>query len=91
MTTKIRVIRKSRLAKIFKVEGIVIYPFIFFLSARPEIKLINHELIHILQVRRDGFFTFYFNYLKEYCFNRMKKLKSKTFNKYSNYQNVNFL
>ena len=74
MTIKIRVIRKSFFAKILKVEGIVIYPFILFSIEKPGVKLINHELIHILQVRRDGILKFYFNYLKEYYLSRNKNL-----------------
>lgn len=67
--------RKSILAKILKVDGIVLYPFMFFANERPSVRTVNHELIHILQVRRDGFIIFYFNYLKEYCENRLKGLK----------------
>jgi hypothetical protein len=63
---KIRLIRNSLLAKILKVDGIVLYPFMFFSEERPSVKTINHELIHIQQVRRDGVIRFYFNYLKEY-------------------------
>jgi hypothetical protein len=69
---KIRLIRNSLLAKILKVDGIVLYPFIFFSEVRPSVKTINHELIHIQQVRRDGFIRFYFNYLKEYSQFRLK-------------------
>lgn len=69
---KIRLIRNSLLAKLLKVDGIVLYPFMFFAETRPGIKTINHELIHIQQVRRDGLIRFYFNYLKEYSQFRMK-------------------
>lgn len=44
----------------------------FFSEERPGVKTINHELIHIQQVRRDGFIRFYFNYLKEYSQFRFK-------------------
>ena len=63
---KIRLIRNSRLAKFLKVEGIVLYPYIVCSAKKPSVKTINHELIHILQVKRHGFFRFYFTYLKEY-------------------------
>lgn len=69
---KIRLVRKSFLPKILKVEAIALYPFMFFADERPSVKTINHELIHILQVRRDGFIRFYFNYLKEYFIFRKK-------------------
>ncbi len=63
---KIRLIRNSRLAKLIKVDGIVLYPFIFCSAIKPSVKIINHELIHIQQVKRVGFIRFYFTYLKEY-------------------------
>ena len=69
---KIRLIRKSLFAKLLRVDGIVLYPFMFFSAERPSVKTINHELIHIQQVRRDGFIRFYFNYLKEYIQFRLK-------------------
>ena len=63
---KIRLIRNSRLAKLLKVDGIVLYPYIFCSEKKPSVKTINHELIHILQVKREGVVRFYFTYLKEY-------------------------
>lgn len=71
---KIRLIRNSSLARLIKVDGIVLYPFIFCAAKRPSVKTINHELIHILQVKRDGFIRFYFTYLKEYYQFRKKGL-----------------
>ena len=61
------IVKNSLLAKILRVEGIVLYPFIFFSSKSPGDVLINHELIHISQINRLGVFRFYFFYLKEYC------------------------
>lgn len=69
---KIKLVKNSKFARIIKVDGIVVFPFIFFAEARPGVKIINHELIHILQVRREGFIRFYFNYLKEYAQFRLK-------------------
>lgn len=69
---KIRLIRNSLLAKLLKVDGIVLYPCMFFSEERPSVKIINHELIHIQQVRRDGLIRFYFTYLKEYSQFRLK-------------------
>jgi hypothetical protein len=71
---KIRLIRNSLIAKLLKVDGIALYPFIFCAAKRPGVKIINHELIHILQIRRDGFVCFYFNYIKEYYLFRKKGL-----------------
>lgn len=42
---------------------------------KPGVKIINHELVHILQVRREGMVRFYFNYLKEYIQYRLKGFK----------------
>jgi len=48
-----------------------------FSEERPSVKIINHELIHIQQVRRDGVIRFYFNYLKEYTQFRLKGIQHK--------------
>jgi hypothetical protein len=69
---KITLVKNSKFARLLKVDGIVLFPFIFFSETRPSIKTINHELIHILQVRREGSIRFYFNYLKEYWQFRLK-------------------
>ena len=47
------------------INGITIYPFIFFKRHREEVdnRLFRHELEHIYQVRRDGWFKFYVTYL----------------------------
>ena len=47
------------------IGGITIYPFIFFKRRREEISdtLFRHELEHIYQVERLGWFKFYLTYL----------------------------
>lgn len=49
------------------IGGITIYPFIFFKRKREEITdtLFRHELEHIYQVKRLGWFRFYISYLIE--------------------------
>lgn len=49
------------------IGGITIYPFIFFKRTREEVSdtLFRHELEHIYQVRRLGWFKFYFTYILE--------------------------
>ena len=49
------------------IGGITIYPFIFFKRKREEVtdRLFRHELEHIYQVRRLGWFRFYATYLWE--------------------------
>lgn len=57
--------------RLFKIEGMVIYPFVLFASKEPCLELENHEGIHIQQIRRDGVLKFYLTYLIEYL--RLRK------------------
>lgn len=59
-------IKNSRLAKLLRVNGIVLYPFIFFAPKDPNPILVNHELIHVAQIKRLGVIKFYTRYLLEY-------------------------
>lgn len=59
----------------FKIEGIVLYPFVLFASHEPHEELYNHERIHCDQIRRDGVFRFYGRYLWEYFSNRRKGMR----------------
>jgi hypothetical protein len=47
------------------IGGITIYPFIFFKRTREEVTdtLFRHEMQHIYQVERLGWFRFYLTYL----------------------------
>lgn len=63
-------IKNSRVARLFKVHAIVLYPFIFFAEKNPCETLINHEMIHVDQIKRYGALTFYYLYLKEYYTHR---------------------
>lgn len=68
------IIKNSIIPKILKVDAIVLHPFIFFAEKNPKKTLINHELIHVEQIKRDGFLKFYYNYIKEYSFHRLQKM-----------------
>lgn len=68
-------IKNSRVARLFSVHAIVLYPFIFFADKNPEQVLINHELIHVEQIKNHGMLKFYFLYLKEYVVLRFKGKK----------------
>lgn len=57
----------------FRIQGIVLYPFVLYAAARPDEILLNHERIHVEQIKRDGFIRFYSTYLVEYISWRMKK------------------
>jgi len=65
---------KIRTLQKFGIQAITLYPFILFSSAKEEIpeSLFRHELEHIYQVEREGWFQFYFFYLKLYFQNRLK-------------------
>ena len=47
------------------INGITIYPFIFFKQKKFFVsdRLFRHELEHIYQVKREGWFKFYIKYL----------------------------
>ena len=72
-TFKPIIVKNSSIAKILKVEGIVLYPFVFFASANPERILVDHEMIHVGQIQKEGCFKFYFLYLVEYIKLRLDK------------------
>lgn len=65
-------VRGVKPLKLLKIEGIVLYPFIFFAAKDPHAVLDNHERIHCDQIRRDGVIVFYTRYLWEYFMNRRK-------------------
>ena len=78
-------VKNSILAKMIRVEAIVIYPFVFFASKNPSATLIRHESVHLDQVQRLGFCAFYFHYMKEYFFNRVRRM-----NHYDAYRAISF-
>ena len=43
-------------------DGITLYPFVF-IRRGSQPRLLRHELIHVYQIRRDGFWNFYLGYL----------------------------
>jgi hypothetical protein len=68
------IVRNSLLAKVLNVNGIVLYPFVFLAPKDPDVYLLNHELIHLAQIKRLGVIRFYYSYLKEYALYRAQKL-----------------
>jgi hypothetical protein len=73
------------LLKIFKVEAITLYPFVFYSSDFPSKTLVKHEQIHLDQIARDGVLKFYSKYLFEYVL-----LRSKGLNHYSAYMGISY-
>lgn len=63
-----------RILNKFKIQGMVLYPFVLFASKDPDEHLRNHERIHVEQIKRDGVLRFYSQYLLEYFLLRLKKM-----------------
>lgn len=59
-------VKNSLIAKIIGVEAITLYPFIFYSMKYPTKQLMNHEMVHVDQVRKLGWWKFYTSYLEEY-------------------------
>ncbi len=74
---KVKCVYNSRFAKLLNVWGITLYPFIFMALSREQAfkeHLVQHEFVHVRQVRKHGWFKFYINYLYQYFANRLKGL-----------------
>lgn len=92
-------VKNSRVARLLKVHAIVLYPFIFFAEENPGDVLVNHEMIHVAQIRRVGALKFYYQYLKQYCSQRIsgkthqQAYRCISFEKeaYDNQNNLNYI
>lgn len=78
-------VKDSKLARKLNVNAIVLYPFIFFGDKNPDEFIVNHEFIHINQIRKFGALKFYILYLYEYLQHRIKKK-----NHYEAYMAISF-
>jgi hypothetical protein len=59
---RVRVKLYHWLPRLIRVDGITLYPYVLC-SGGYEKTLLNHEFIHVAQVRRQGWFGFYLIYL----------------------------
>ncbi len=60
-------------AKLLKVGAITLYPFVLFAMKREAaFETAKHECVHVRQVRRLGWFGFYWAYLVDYCGSRVR-------------------
>lgn len=76
---------------LFGVSGIVLYPFIFVDDKNKE-KLINHELIHIEQIKDCGVFKFYVLYLWYWAKNNFTYIYNPfEIEAYENYNNLDYI
>ncbi len=71
--------------KPFKINAIVLYPFVLYCDLKPSEELICHEEVHFDQIKREGVVVFYFNYLLEYWVGRKKGLSH-----YEAYRNISY-
>ena len=79
------IILNSFIPKLLKVQAIVLYPFVLYASKNPSATLMNHERIHIDQIKKNGVIKFYAIYLHNYVIFRFQGL-----NHYSAYKNIPF-
>jgi hypothetical protein len=74
---KIKHVHNSFIAKMIGVDGITLYPFIFYKGV-PSSTLVSHELVHVEQVKKYGWFGFYISYLLEYFSYRVRGYNKST-------------
>jgi hypothetical protein len=78
-------ITNCRFLKLFRINAIVLYPFVLYQSKTPDEKLMKHEAIHLRQIKDIGVMKFYFYYLREYFEGRRSGLSH-----YEAYRNISF-
>jgi hypothetical protein len=61
----ITVIYDSKILRWLGLEGIVLYPFVILSTTKEKTRtsVFKHEITHVYQVKREGFFCFYCKYL----------------------------
>ncbi len=82
------IIYNSKLAKLFRVNGITLYPFIFIMYTKEDCPqwLLDHEQVHIEQQLRWWIIPFYVVYLWDYCKFRLKGCNHKTAYKFIRFE-----
>jgi len=78
---KVRVKENHWIARVLRVGGITLYPYIFLAREADEV-ILNHEFIHVRQVRQKGWFRFYVGYLADYF--KLLLIHKNHFNSYMN-------
>ena len=76
---KVEIKYNSWIPRLLRRNAITLYPKVLISKTKKEAKrrhILNHEWIHVLQIRKEDFLKFYLNYLGEWfcnlfkCFNR---------------------
>lgn len=78
-------ITNCKFLRIFKINAIVIFPFVLYQDKHPAESIIRHEAIHLRQIKDDGVMKFYLNYFYEYWSGRRKGLSH-----YEAYRNISY-
>ncbi len=60
------------LPKKLGVGAITLYPWILYASESPSKSIKQHEMIHVQQIRKLGWCTFYWRYIMYYVFHRLR-------------------
>lgn len=83
---KVKFVFNQKWVKWFGVEAITLYPFVFC-ALSPERALntflLSHEIVHLQDIRTQGFFSFYWTYLISFAANFLK-----TKNYWYSYHNI---
>ncbi len=72
---KVKLKFSNAIAKMINVGAITLYPYILFSVDQPTAakhKIIEHEMVHVRQVRKLGWLKFYFSYIYSYFKNLWK-------------------
>ena len=73
------------ICSIFGVQAITVWKWVLYAEKNPNPILVNHERIHLDQIKRDGVFHFYARYLREYL-----RLRCKRIPHWVAYQNISY-
>ena len=65
--------------------AVTVWKWVLYTDKNPEQAVINHERIHLDQIRRDGALKFYYRYLSEYL-----KLRILGIGHFLSYRNISY-
>ncbi len=78
-------VTNCKFLKFFKINAIVLYPFVLYCDSQPDTLIVMHESIHLKQIKRDGVIRFYTRYLVEYFKGRQSGMTH-----YQAYRNISY-
>lgn len=78
-------ITNCRFLRLFKINAIVLYPFVLYCESHPNEGLMAHEQVHLNQIKKEGVVLFYLKYLYEYWQGRKQGMGH-----YQAYRNISF-